>query len=447
MGKLFGTDGIRGVANKFPMDAETALIVGWAVASYLKANHAAPHLVIGQDTRLSGNMLAQAVGAGICAAGADVIHFGILPTPAIAHLVVATGAVAGIVISASHNPYEDNGIKVFNADGLKLSDEAEDHIEGLFFCHSKLSKADSNHIGSLRTLDNAAEQYISFLQEAVSQLSLKGLTVALDCANGATYETAPRLFKKLGAEVIPLFCSPNGININHDCGSQHPESLAHTVVERGAHIGLAFDGDGDRLIAVDEKGSILTGDQLIAICAKHLQKEGLLRNNTVVTTVMSNMGLTAALDKMGVRLVKTQVGDRYVMEKMLIEDATLGGEDSGHLIFRDVHTTGDGLMAALRLLDAIHSAQQPLSKLSKIMTVFPQELINVEVQKKPDLKAEPDIARAIGDAEWALGEQGRVLVRYSGTQNLCRVMVEGPTRDQTRAICQSIATVVKKRLA
>ena len=447
MAKLFGTDGIRGIANTFPMDPETASNVGWAVARYFKANRAKGHVVIGQDTRLSGSMLALAVGAGVCSAGADVIHLGVLPTPAVAHLTVATGAIAGIVISASHNPYEDNGIKVFRADGTKLSDDAEERIESLLIDNQPRTKANPDQIGSLRANPNVSEQYLSFLQQAVPRLSLKGLIVALDCANGATYEIAPRLFQRLGADVISLFCSPNGININEKCGSQYPESLAQTVLERGAHIGLAFDGDGDRLIAVDETGRILRGDQIIAICASHLQRSGHLRNNTVVSTVMSNMGLGKTLKKMGIRLVTCQVGDRYVMEKMQVEDAVLGGEDSGHLIFRDVHTTGDGLMAGVKLLDAMHSLQAPLSELSKIMTVFPQELINVAVKEKPDLKTVPEIINIIDDAETALGDQGRVLVRYSGTQDLCRIMVEGPTKELTLSYCRNIAAVIKQVLS
>lgn len=444
MGKLFGTDGIRGLANKYPMDPETALTIGRAVAEYFKAEHAKAHVVIGQDTRISGSMLALAVGAGICSAGVDVIQLGVLPTPAVAHLTVATRAVAGIVISASHNPYEDNGIKVFSADGTKLPDSVEARIESLI--HEQ-NPATCAQIGRPHTLDDACEQYILFLQRAVPNLSLKGLVVALDCANGATFETAPKLFMALGAEVRPYFSSPNGININQNCGSQHPESLARAVIAQGAHLGLAFDGDGDRLIAVDEKGQILTGDQVLAVCANHLQKKGLLKNNAVVSTVMSNMGLRVALNGMGIRLSTSQVGDRYVMEKMLAEDVVLGGEDSGHLIFRDVHTTGDGIMAALKLIDAMQSDHSPLSELAKIMTVFPQELINVEVKQKPDIRTIPEIVQAIESVEKALGDQGRVLVRYSGTQNMCRVMVEGPTGEQALSFCQDIAAVVKKLLS
>lgn len=448
MGKLFGTDGIRGVANVYPMNSETALAVGKAVAAHFKNGsvNSAKHLVIGQDTRLSGDMLAQAVAAGACAAGADVHMVGILPTPGIAYLASNTNALAGVVISASHNPYEDNGIKLFGGNGYKLADEVEEKIESLIFSSNNGCLAPSKAIGRVRTISNAESQYLAFLQSAGAWRDFNNLTIVLDCAHGATYQVAPKLFRRLGCNVVSLYCAPDGTNINDKCGSQHPEHLAQAVVAHGANAGLAFDGDGDRLIAVDEAGGVLSGDQILAICACDLKQRGALKNNVVVSTVMSNMGFRLALRNMEIHHHTTQVGDRYVMERMLTEGAVLGGEDSGHIIFNDVHTTGDGLLAALRLLNAMQSARKPLSDLAKVMTVFPQKLVNVDVKEKPDLDSIPEIAQAIANVEIELGDKGRVLVRYSGTQNKCRVMVEGPTRAQTHTLCDQIAAVIQRTI-
>jgi len=294
-------------------------------------------------------------------------------------------------------------------------------------------------------MDDAAGRYLDFLQSSIS-LSLSKMTIALDCANGATYQVAPELFQRMGAKVLPMFCQPDGVNINQQCGSQHPESLARSVVKNKADLGLAFDGDGDRLIAVDEKGSVLTGDQIMAVCAKDLKAKGGLKNSAVVSTVMSNMGFRLAMKQMGIHLYTAQVGDRYVMQTMVAQNAIMGGEDSGHMIFRDMHTTGDGIMAALRLIDAVQTAGRPLSELAKIMKVFPQELINVDVCYKPDLDTITEVTRAIEAVEKLLGDHGRVLVRYSGTQMKCRVMVEGPTKEETAEHCRRIAEVVQKRL-
>jgi phosphoglucosamine mutase len=449
MGKLFGTDGIRGVANSYPMDVETAVAAGRAIARHVRsANGDKEFIVIGQDTRLSGDMIAQSVGAGICSAGLDVAFIGVIPTPAVAYLTAQCGAAAGVVISASHNPFADNGIKVFDANGYKLSDDAETNIETLME-HSAIEAsllADPHGVGQIRSIQDPVDRYIEFLLHSVPNLSLSGRTIVLDCANGATFRVAPELFQRLGAKVIPLFCEPNGTNINDRCGSQHPQSMAACVKDNQAALGLAFDGDGDRLIAVDEKGGVLTGDQIMAVCAQDLMTKDRLGNNAVVCTVMSNMGFHQAMKKLGLTVHTTQVGDRYVMQKMVDSDAVLGGEDSGHIIFRDRHTTGDGIMAALRLLDAVQAAGRPLSELSRIMMVFPQVLINVDVRSKPDLGSIPEIARAIERVEIELGRQGRVLVRYSGTQSQCRVMVEGPVVEQTQICCRQIADVVRKAL-
>jgi phosphoglucosamine mutase len=445
MDKLFGTDGIRGVANSYPMDAETAVRVGRAIAHYTRTGCDDNLVIIGQDTRQSGDMIAQATGAGICSAGVDIAFLGVIPTPAVAYITTEYGAAAGVVISASHNPFEFNGIKVFDANGCKLSDQDESRIEALIHrgpAEAAL-KTDSDRIGRIRAGERARDRYLSFLQNVVSNLSLDGMTLVLDCANGATFQTAPELFQRLGARVIPMFCSPDGININDGCGSQFPLAMAECVLENHADLGLAFDGDGDRLIAVDERGMVLTGDQIMAVCAHDLKGKGQLKNDTVVSTIMSNLGFHQAMQRLGIILYTTQVGDRYVMQEMLARDAVLGGEDSGHMIFRDKHTTGDGLMAALRLLDAVRSADRPLSELTQIMTVFPQKLINVDVKTKPDLSSIPEIGSAVQKVEKQLGEQGRVLVRYSGTQPQCRIMVEGPTKELTEICCRQIANVVQ----
>jgi phosphoglucosamine mutase len=443
MGNLFGTDGIRGVSNVYPMDVETAVAAGRAIAQYFGGNDGI--ICIGQDTRLSGDMIAQAVSAGICSAGMNVSLLGIVPTPAVAYLTHTTGAAAGVVISASHNPFEDNGIKLFNSNGYKLKDHEEEEVESLMAKGSGLNTTPAQ-IGHILSTEKAAERYQGFLQNGVPELTLKGLKIVVDCSNGATFEVAPDLLKRLGATVYPIFCEPNGTNINAQCGSQHPEELAREVVKKKAHLGLAFDGDGDRLIAVDEKGVVLTGDQIMAVCAKDLKNKGILKHNRVVSTVMSNMGFGIALGSLGIELFTTPVGDRYVMHEMITRDAVLGGEDSGHMIFRDCHTTGDGIMAALRLMDAVQSAGKPLSELSRVMTVFPQVLMNVDVTSKPDLDTMPEISAAIKSAEARLGDKGRVLVRYSGTQLKCRVMVEGPTKELTGQLCRKIVSIVQQKI-
>lgn len=447
MGNLFGTDGIRGVANVYPMDVETAVSAGRAIAQYFGTDCNGNGIIcIGQDTRLSGDMITQAVSAGICSAGMNVSLLGVVPTPAVAYLIHATDARAGVVISASHNPFGDNGIKLFNSNGYKLEDKEEDEIEALMEKGAGKGLA-PEQIGHTVFVGDAGEQYLGFLKAGATELDAQNLKIVVDCSNGATSHVAPELFRQLGATVWPIYCSPNGTNINDDCGSQHPEKLADQVVQNNADLGLAFDGDGDRLIAVDEKGVVLTGDQIMAICAKDLKNKEILKGNKVVSTVMSNMGFRIAMKKLGIELFTTQVGDRYVMQEMVAQDAILGGEDSGHMIFRDRHTTGDGIMAALRLMEAIQSADAPLSELSKVMSIFPQVLINVDVQSKPDLMSIPEICEVIKAAESELGDQGRVLVRYSGTQLKCRVMVEGPTVDLTNDLCRQIVDVVRNRLA
>ena len=444
MGKLFGTDGIRGHANEYPMTPEMAVAIGKAIAQYFKGHT----IVVGKDTRLSGDMIESALISGICSIGVNPYFAGVLPTPGIAFLTRSLDSDAGIMISASHNPFYDNGIKVFRGDGFKLSDEEEAEIEktisepGAVSIHTPRDKT-----GNIRRLRDADKRYIEFLIHSMpAGFSLKGLQVVMDCANGATHGIAPDLFMQFDAAVEAMFIHPDGKNINENCGSQHPQTLAKRVLETGADVGLAFDGDGDRLIAVDETGATLSGDQILALCAQTLKKNASLKNDCVVSTVMSNLGLGLALKQMGIRHIISDVGDRYVVQQMLKSGSVLGGEDSGHMIFLDHHTTGDGLLTALKLIECMQAESRPLSELKKIMTVFPQVLINVEVKRKPDLEGIPRIQEAIAAVKNKLGKEGRVLVRYSGTQPECRIMVEGPSVDETCILCEQIADVVRQSI-
>jgi phosphoglucosamine mutase len=448
MNKLFGTDGIRGIANEHPMTTEIALNVGRAIAYLSKRKGHTPKIIIGRDTRLSGDMFEGAIISGICSMGVNAISVGVMPTPGIAFLTHDMRADAGIVISASHNPSQDNGIKIFNSDGFKLSDEKENQIEELIFANNmeKLHPV-PKELGKVSRLDDAAGRYVDFLKSTFPQeINPEGMKVVLDCGNGATYRVAPEVFAELGVEVTTLFNQPDGKNINLNCGSQHTEALVAEVLRQRTDVGFAFDGDGDRVIAVDDKGTVLTGDRMLAVCSAILKKEGKLKNNLVVRTVMSNLGLSVAFGKLGIDSVFAPVGDRFVLEEMLTRGAIIGGEDSGHLIFLQHHTTGDGLITALQVLAAMKKEGKPLSELASIMTVFPQMLINIDVKRKPEIETVPEIMAAIKKAEEALGDKGRVLVRYSGTQNMCRVMVEGPTKEETETHCRQIADVVKKML-
>jgi phosphoglucosamine mutase len=448
MGKLFGTDGVRGVANEYPMTAEMALNIGRATAHMFKRKGHHPKILIGKDTRLSGYMLENALVSGICSMGVDAIIVGVIPTPGIAYLTSSMRADAGIVISASHNPFQDNGIKIFSGDGFKLPDETELAIEDMIL-NNKLESIlpPPSDLGKAYRMDDARGRYVVFLKHAFPrEHSLEGAKVILDCANGATYRVGPETFSELGANVTTLFDDPDGKNINVKCGSQHPETLAAEVIKKGADVGFAFDGDGDRLIAVDEKGAVLTGDQVIAVCAALMKKEGSLTNNLVVRTVMSNIGLSVALEKLKIDSVMTKVGDRYVLEEMQAKGSAIGGEDSGHVIFLQHHTTGDGIVTALQVIAAMKKERKPLSELAKVMEVFPQSLINVDTKSRPDISTVPELVAIIKSVEGHLGASGRVLVRYSGTQNMCRVMVEGPTQEQTLTYCKQIADVVKEKL-
>jgi phosphoglucosamine mutase len=447
MGRLFGTDGVRGVANVAPITAEMALEMGRAMAYVCKRHTKNRHrIVIGKDTRVSGYMLESALTAGICSMGVDVLLLGPMPTPGIAFITRSMRADAGLVISASHNPYQDNGIKIFSRHGFKLPDAEEDEIEEMIESgRIRDIRPTADEIGKAKRIDDAIGRYIVFCKNTFpEELSLEGMKIVLDCANGATYKVAPIIFSELGADVTSLHCEPDGLNINLRCGSQHTEDLRAKVLEIGADIGLAFDGDGDRLIVVDEKGEELTGDHIMVICAKHYRIRGRLKNNLIVSTVMSNFGFGLALKAMGISYLASQVGDRYVLEMMQAKDAVIGGEASGHTIFLDHHTTGDGIVTALQLLAALRAAGESLSVAAKLMRPSPQNMINLEVARKPPLEELSELQAAVAEAEAELGDKGRVLIRYSGTQSMCRVMVEGPTEEMTLRLTQSLAETVRK---
>ena len=448
MGKLFGTDGIRGEANRYPMNAEIAFKVGQTVAHLFKRNSHRARVVIGKDTRISGYMLESSLEAGITSMGGDPYLVGVLPTPGIAFITQSMRADAGIVISASHNPYQDNGLKIFNADGFKLTDEQENAIEDLILGNQLDGLLPTGKaMGKATRINDIHGRYIVFLKNSFPRdLSMEGMKIVLDTSNGATYRVAPDALGELGADVDVIHNTPNGININDGCGSQHTENLKKMVVQSGAAVGLAFDGDGDRLIAVDEKGNEITGDQLLIICAYVLKKEGRLKNNLLVSTVMSNLGLRVACKKYGFKHHAANVGDRYVLADMLRLGAIIGGEDAGHMIFLEHHKTGDGIIASMQLIAAMLKEGKPLSELARLMDVFPQKLINIDVKSKPDISDIPGLMEIIGQVERALGEEGRVLVRYSGTQNMCRVMVEGPSDHLTEKYCRQIADVVKSEI-
>lgn len=449
MGKLFGTDGIRGVANQYPLTVETAVAVGRAVAVFFADGHqpGPPRILIGTDTRESGDMFESALCAGICSLGATAVRAGVLPTPAVALLTAARQADAGIVVSASHNPYQDNGLKVFDGHGRKLSVSREKELETLIFSSLDRAAHGPKSPGRVRNLPDAAGLYIEIIRERLRKFCAdghgpEGLKVVLDCANGAAGRVAQRFFP--GARV--MFAAPDGQNINNGCGSEHPEALRRQVLDEGADAGFAFDGDGDRVIAIDETGRVISGDRILAFCAGYFKKNGRLRNNTVVSTVMSNVGLRRALQALDITHVTCDVGDRHVSETMAAHGAVVGGEDSGHIILADYQTTGDGLLTALMICHIMAKTRQPLSVLADIMTVCPQVIINVPVREKPDLTTLDSVQAAIRTTEASLGQSGRVLVRYSGTQPLCRVMVEAASADQAAAAAEQIARAVRSRI-
>ncbi len=448
MSKLFGTDGVRGTANKEPMTVETVLKLGKAASALLSNGKPHHKFVIGKDTRLSGYMFEMALTAGITSMGGDVLLTGPFPTPGIAYLTTEIKADVGIVISASHNPYRDNGIKFFGSDGYKLNDTIESEIEKLVLSDKAIKPfLPDEKIGKAYRLSDATGRYIVFLKHSFpKELSLSGLRMVIDCANGATYRVAPAVFQELGASIAVVSALPNGKNINHNCGSTHPESMVDAVRKYKADIGIAFDGDGDRVILCDEKGNIIDGDAILAMAAIHMKKEGRLKGNGVVSTVMSNIGLELALKNEGIKLIRANVGDRYVLENMLKEGFVLGGEQSGHIIFAEYNTAGDGIVTALQVLALMVMSGRKLSDLAGVMKHYPQVMINVKVTKKLPFVSMPDVERAIQHVSDALKDKGRVLVRYSGTEPLVRVMVEGPEHDLIQSYAQEIAGTIKKTI-
>lgn len=447
MGKYFGTDGVRGIANS-QLTPELAFKIGRIGGYVLTRNkqEGKPKVVIGRDTRISGQLLESALIAGLLSVGAEVVQLGVIPTSGVAYLTRALGADAGVMISASHNPYPDNGIKFFGSDGFKLSDGVEAEIEQyLDAAEDTLPRPTGDGIGTVLEYWEGSQKYLSHLKNTVSE-RFDGMKVVLDCANGAAASLAARLFADVEAEVITIGTSPNGVNINEECGSTHPDRLQEEVVKHKADLGLAFDGDADRCIAVDENGEIVDGDYIMAICARALKAKGKLNNNTVVTTVMANLGFFKAMEEAGINTTRTAVGDRYVMEEMVKGGYNLGGEQSGHIIFLDYNTTGDGLLTGLQLMNVMKETGKKLSELKEVMTKYPQLLVNVRVSDKTKLEGNAAIAEAIRQVEAELGGDGRVLVRPSGTEPIVRVMAEGPDAEQLEVLVNRIAEVVEREL-
>lgn len=443
MARLFGTDGVRGVAN-YDLTPELAFRLGFAAGVILKSPRERSAIVVGRDSRLSGPMLENALTAGICAAGVDVFTAGIIPTPAVAYLS-RIQACPGAVISASHNPALDNGIKFFNKEGFKLDDDLEDRIEELVTSDLQgIPRPIGAELGRIIPLNDALQRYCGFLKNTIT-CDLREYKIVVDCANGAVYEAAPRLLRELGAQVISLHDLPNGLNINDRCGSTSPETLQEAVVKFGAQVGFAFDGDADRVIAVAENGELVNGDQIMVICGLAMQQKGIL-GNQVVVTVMSNLGLRQAFTAQGVSVYETKVGDRFVLEKMVETGALLGGEQSGHIIFLNHSTTGDGLITALQLLQVLKESGKRLSELSALMVNLPQVLFNVKVRDKNGWEQNQAIKEAILDGTDLLAERGRLLVRASGTEPLIRVMAEGPDKSELERIAGKITEVIRQEL-
>ncbi len=452
--KLFGTDGVRGVANVDPVTAETALRLGRAAAHIFRSRspvakgHGRHKIVIGKDTRLSGYMLENAIASGILSMGVDVLLIGPLPTPGVAYITRSLRADAGIVLTASHNPYEDNGIKFFRDDGYKLDDAIEKQIEDLVFSGAIESiRPTAEEIGKAMRIEDALGRYVEFAKAAFPKgMTLEGLRVIVDVGNGATYKSTPCVLRELGADVTVLNSSPDGTNINKGCGSTYPEVICNAVREHGADVGIAHDGDGDRAQLCDENGVLVDGDDILAITALDWMSRGELKQKTLVATVMSNLGLDFTIRNAGGQVVRTQVGDRYVIERMLKDDCNVGGEQSGHLIFRDFGTTGDGIVSALQVLRIIRETGKPLSQLREVVTKFPQVVINVKVKEKPEWETMPDVLQLVKETEAKLGKDGRVLLRYSGTEPKARLLIEGRDGNQIRAMADKIAAGIREKI-
>ncbi len=448
MRKLFGTDGIRGVANLEPMTSETAMKLGRASAHLFKRRAGRHQIVIGKDTRLSGYMLESALTSGICSMGVDVLLVGPMPTPAIAFLTRSLRADAGVVLSASHNSYQDNGIKFFSSDGFKLPDELEARIEALIASDEiQHLRPTADEVGKATRIDDAEGRYIEFVKRSLPRdLDFQGLQIVIYFSHGAAYKVSPKVLRELGATVRVIGDEPNGININDGCGTVHPERLQQAVREHHAHIGIAHDGDADRAIFVCEQGRIIDGDHVMAMIALDMQEQGLLKRQTVVGTIMSNFGLELALAKAGIALTRTAVGDRYLLECMVADGCNFGGEQSGHFIFLDHNTTGDGLISALQVLALMKRTGRSLSDLAQCMTAVPQILLNIRVNEKPDLDRVPELTQAIRTGEATLNGIGRVLVRYSGTEPVLRIMVEGAESSLIRTVADNLSAVVQRHL-
>ncbi len=447
MRRIFGTDGIRGKANQYPMTSEVALKIGRAAAYVLREEHGRNMILIGKDTRLSGYMIESALTSGICSMGMNVVLVGPLPTPGIAFITRSLRVDAGIVISASHNPYDDNGIKFFSSGGFKLPDDVEKRIEDAAFSEKfKRLRPTGIEIGKAYRVDDASGRYIEYIKSTFPKgMALDGIRIVIDSANGAAYKVTPWVLRELGADVISINDRPNGLNINDGCGSTHPEAIQKAVLEHKADIGIAHDGDADRAILCDERGNVVDGDQVMGICALSMKEEGRLKKDTVVSTVMSNMGFEKTLKKAGIGLLRTRVGDRYVLERMLKGGYNLGGEQSGHVIFLDHNTTGDGIITALQVLSIMKTKDKPLSWLASKIQLYPQVLINAVVKEKMDISSVPEIKTAIRDAEKGLNN-GRVLVRASGTEPTIRIMVEGKDARKIKDIASGIAKVIRQKM-
>ena len=449
--RLFGTDGIRGVANEYPITPEVALRVGRAVARAIAAAKGGVHkVVIGKDTRVSGYMLETALTSGLVSEGARVLLTGPIPTPAVAHMTKSMACDAGIMLTASHNPFQDNGIKIFGPDGYKLGDGLESVVEELILGAdlgvNENPEGGRPRMGKAFRVDDAVGRYIEFAKSAVGAGSLDGLKVVVDCANGAGYFVGPLIFEELGAEVIKLATKPNGLNINEGCGALHPELAAAAVKEHGADIGICFDGDADRVIFVDAAGEVISGDRVLCLCAKALHEGGLLRGNTLVATVMSNLGLRDSLAADGINLETTGVGDRLVLERMREGGFALGGENSGHIIFADHATTGDGIMSALKVLQVMKAKGATLAELANCMTEYPQELVNMPVKDQPPIESVPALQDAIAEVEQVFGDEGRILVRYSGTEKKIRLLVECKDAGVAREQVEKLAGAVRETI-
>lgn len=446
--KLFGTDGVRGHANTYPMSVEIALALGKATAKVLRRHEGKLRVVIGKDTRLSCYMFENALIAGLCSMGVDTWMVGPLPTPGVAFITRAYRADAGIVISASHNPYYDNGIKFFSSEGFKLSDAIEYEMEKVIAeNHFHDSLPQDYDVGKNTKIADADGRYIEFAKATFpKKMTLKKFTIVLDCANGAAFRVAPLVFRELDAQVFLYGANPNGLNINDHCGALFPTVIQKAVIDHTAHVGIALDGDGDRVIMVDENAQIVDGDTILAICAHDMKRRNQLQNNLVIATIMSNFGFLRCMEEHDIHVIQSQVGDRYVIQDMIKNGTNLGGEQSGHMIFLDHNTTGDGIVTALQVLRIMQETNSTLSDLASIFKRYPQTLINVKVKAKPPLDTIKNISAEIKNVEQILGNFGRVLVRYSGTESICRIMVEGPKQQQVEELAQQLAEVIKKEI-